>query len=47
VGQVIAALDAAGIRYGQVAASHPTLDDVYLHFVGHTYAHTDSEGVAA
>lgn len=37
VGSVIAALDAAGIRYGQVAASHPTLDDVYLHFVGHTY----------
>ncbi len=37
VGSVIAALDAAGIRYGQVAASHPTLDDVYLHFVGHTF----------
>jgi ABC-2 type transport system ATP-binding protein len=43
VGAVIAALDAAGIRYGQVAASHPTLDDVYLHFVGHTY----DEGAAA
>jgi ABC-2 type transport system ATP-binding protein len=37
VGAVIAALDAAGIRFGQVAASHPTLDDVYLHFVGHTF----------
>ncbi|MDR2320314.1 MAG: ABC transporter ATP-binding protein [Microbacterium sp.] len=37
VGAVIAALDGAGIRYGQVAASHPTLDDVYLHFVGHTF----------
>jgi ABC-2 type transport system ATP-binding protein len=37
VGAVIAALDAAGIRFGQVAASHPTLDDVYLHFVGHSY----------
>ena len=34
---MIAALDAAGIRFGQVAASHPTLDDVYLHFVGHTF----------
>lgn len=34
---MIAALDAAGIRYGQVSASHPTLDDVYLHFVGHTF----------
>jgi ABC-2 type transport system ATP-binding protein len=37
VGVVIAALDAARIRFGQVAASHPTLDDVYLHFVGHTF----------
>ncbi|BDV31654.1 ABC transporter ATP-binding protein [Microbacterium terricola] len=37
VGAVIAALDAAGVRFGQVAASHPTLDDVYLHFVGHTF----------
>ena len=34
---MIAALDVAGIRFGQVAASHPTLDDVYLHFVGHTF----------
>jgi ABC-2 type transport system ATP-binding protein len=40
VGAVIAALDAAGIRFGQVAASHPTLDDVYLHFVGRTYSDT-------
>jgi ABC-2 type transport system ATP-binding protein len=37
VGAVIGALDAAGIRFGQVAASHPSLDDVYLHFVGHTF----------
>jgi ABC-2 type transport system ATP-binding protein len=41
VGTVITALDAAGIRYGQVAASHPTLDDVYLHFVGHTLTDID------
>lgn len=49
VGSVIAALDAAGIRYGQVAASHPTLDDVYLHFVGHTFGEYAEapEGVAA
>ncbi|KRA24351.1 ABC transporter [Microbacterium sp. Root61] len=52
VGAVIAALDAAGIRFGQVAASHPTLDDVYLHFVGHTFgdaptASPASTGVAA
>uniref|UniRef100_UPI0031592A7C AAA family ATPase n=1 Tax=Microbacterium sp. CPCC 204701 TaxID=2493084 RepID=UPI0031592A7C len=37
VGAVIGALDAAGVRYGHVAASHSTLDDVYLHFVGHTF----------
>lgn len=37
VGSVIAALDAAGVRYSQVSASHPSLDDVYLHFVGHTF----------
>lgn len=42
---LIAALDAAGIRYGQVAASHPTLDDVYLHFVGHTFGETTGSAV--
>ncbi|GAA5206708.1 ABC transporter ATP-binding protein [Microbacterium kyungheense] len=55
VGAVIGALDAAGIRFGQVAASHPTLDDVYLHFVGHTFGDPSTgsgtgeltEGVAA
>jgi len=51
VGAVIGALDAAGIRFGQVAASHPTLDDVYLHFVGHTFgdaaAPALTEGAAA
>ena len=51
VGAVIGALDAAGIRFGQVAASHPTLDDVYLHFVGHTFGDTAAgaltDGVAA
>ncbi|WP_345187068.1 ABC transporter ATP-binding protein [Microbacterium panaciterrae] len=51
VGAVIAALDGAAIRYGQVAASHPTLDDVYLHFVGHSFGDAPApaltEGVAA
>ncbi len=42
VGAVIGALDAAGIRFGQVSASHPTLDDVYLHFVGHTFGDTST-----
>ena len=44
VGAVIAALDAAGVRFGQVAASHPTLDDVYLHFVGHTFGPSTGAG---
>ena len=52
VGAVVAALDAAGVRYSRVSASHPSLDDVYLHFVGRTYRGTDEatlelEGVAA
>lgn len=46
VGAVIGALDAAGIRFGQVAASHPTLDDVYLHFVGHTFGDADADALA-
>ncbi|MDQ4214429.1 ABC transporter ATP-binding protein [Microbacterium capsulatum] len=45
VGAVIAALDGAGIRYGQVAASHPTLDDVYLHFVGHTFGDAPADAL--
>lgn len=36
IGSLLAALNAAGVRYGQVTASAPSLDDVYLHFVGHT-----------
>ncbi|WP_345800159.1 ATP-binding cassette domain-containing protein [Microbacterium sp. AZCO] len=47
VGAVIASLDAAGIRYGQVSASHPTLDDVYLHFVGHTFGDPSTGSAAA
>ncbi|MGK3951432.1 ATP-binding cassette domain-containing protein [Microbacterium sp. I2] len=44
VGAMIAALDAAGVRFGQVSASHPTLDDVYLHFVGHTFGPSAAQG---
>jgi len=47
VGAVIAALDGAGIRYGQVSASHPTLDDVYLHFVGHTFGDAPAAALTA
>ncbi|WP_350348748.1 ABC transporter ATP-binding protein [Agromyces sp. G08B096] len=34
VGRVIAALEGSGIPFGAVAASRPSLDDVYLHHVG-------------
>jgi len=37
VRSLVTALDAAGIRYSRVSAAHPSLDDVYLHFVGRTY----------
>ncbi|MEU1971145.1 ABC transporter ATP-binding protein [Microbacterium sp. NPDC019599] len=46
VGAVIAALDAESVRFGQVAASHPTLDDVYLHFVGHTFTQAGAPDAA-
>jgi ABC-2 type transport system ATP-binding protein len=38
VGPTIAALEAAGVAFGAVSASRPTLDDVYLHYVGHSFA---------
>ncbi|WP_394552104.1 ATP-binding cassette domain-containing protein [Agromyces sp. MMS24-JH15] len=51
VGAVVSALTAAGIPFGAVAVSAPSLDDVYLHHVGHTFAAgdgaTDREGAAA
>jgi ABC-2 type transport system ATP-binding protein len=47
VGAVIGALDAAGVRFGQVAASHPSLDDVYLHFVGHTFGDAAADALTA
>ncbi|BDZ44356.1 ABC transporter ATP-binding protein [Naasia aerilata] len=47
VGSVIAALDAAGVAFGAVAASRPTLDDVYLHYVGHTFGSASAEAATS
>jgi ABC-2 type transport system ATP-binding protein len=48
LGPLIQALDAAGLAVGAASVSGPTLDDVYLHHVGHSFggAHT-TEGAAA
>jgi ABC-2 type transport system ATP-binding protein len=35
--RVIAALGAAGVAFGAASVSGPTLDDVYLHHVGHSF----------
>jgi len=37
VGPTISALEAAGIAFGAVSASRPTLDDVYLHYTGRSF----------
>jgi ABC-2 type transport system ATP-binding protein len=42
VGPTIAALEAAGVAFGAVSASRPTLDDVYLHYVGHSFVENTS-----
>ncbi len=49
LGPLIQALDAAGVAFGAASVSGPTLDDVYLHHVGHTFdgAATATEGAAA
>jgi ABC-2 type transport system ATP-binding protein len=50
---VVGALSAAGVAFGAASVSAPTLDDVYLHHVGHSFDATasgdasDTEGVAA
>ncbi|WP_395243285.1 ABC transporter ATP-binding protein [Agromyces sp. MMS24-K17] len=49
---VLGALEAAGVAFGAASVSAPTLDDVYLHHVGHSFdatasAVSDSEGAAA
>jgi ABC-2 type transport system ATP-binding protein len=48
LGPLIQALDAAGLAVGAASVSGPTLDDVYLHHVGHSFAGArPTEGAAA
>jgi len=48
LGPLIQALDAAGLAVGAASVSGPTLDDVYLHHVGHSFAGAHPiEGAAA
>ncbi|TXK17160.1 ABC transporter ATP-binding protein [Homoserinibacter sp. GY 40078] len=48
LGPLLQALDAAGIAFGAASVSGPTLDDVYLHHVGHSFGEVrPSEGAAA
>jgi ABC-type multidrug transport system, ATPase component len=43
VGPTITALEAAGIAFGAVSASRPTLDDVYLHYAGRSFDDAGTE----
>lgn len=48
LGPLIQALDAAGLAVGAASVSGPTLDDVYLHHVGHSFGGAHPiEGAAA
>ncbi|QDZ15028.1 ATP-binding cassette domain-containing protein [Humibacter ginsenosidimutans] len=50
VAPTIAALEAAGVVFGAVSASRPSLDDVYLHYAGRSFERADasaSEAAAA
>jgi ABC-2 type transport system ATP-binding protein len=42
VGPTITALEAAGVVFGAVSASRPSLDDVYLHYAGRSFAGADA-----
>ena len=44
VAPTIAALESAGVVFGAVSASRPSLDDVYLHYVGRSLQPTGTEG---
>jgi ABC-2 type transport system ATP-binding protein len=47
IGSVISAFDSAGIGFGAVSVSRPSLDDVYLHYVGHAFEVDARNGKAA
>ncbi|MHA7985447.1 ABC transporter ATP-binding protein [Rathayibacter sp. CAU 1779] len=42
VAPTIAALESAGVVFGAVSASRPSLDDVYLHYAGRSFDRADS-----
>ncbi|NNC11916.1 ATP-binding cassette domain-containing protein [Planctomonas sp. JC2975] len=42
VAPTIAALEEAGVVFGAVSASRPSLDDVYLHYAGRSFDRADS-----
>ena len=46
VPMLLAALEDAGIRVASITVARPSLDDVYLHHVGHTYQHAYEEVAA-
>lgn len=37
IGRVISEFDSAGIEFGAISVSRPSLDDVYLHYAGRAY----------
>jgi ABC-2 type transport system ATP-binding protein len=43
IGRVISAFEQAGIAFGAVSVSRPTLEDVYLHYAGKAYRADDSD----
>jgi ABC-2 type transport system ATP-binding protein len=42
VAPVISALESAGVLFGAVSASRPSLDDVYLHYAGRSFDRADA-----
>jgi ABC-2 type transport system ATP-binding protein len=47
VAPAIAALEAAGVAFGAVSASRPSLDDVYLHYAGRSFERADAPSQGA
>ncbi|MEV6768249.1 ATP-binding cassette domain-containing protein [Nocardia sp. NPDC051030] len=47
VGRVINEFDAAAISFGAISVSRPSLDDVYLHYAGHSYRADATDGAPA
>jgi ABC-2 type transport system ATP-binding protein len=47
VAPTIAALESAGVVFGAVSASRPSLDDVYLHYAGRSFERADASARSA